>query len=317
MRRGVLRAGFVSMLLAAVLASVNEKAIADPSPSPGPSTSASVGSTSDGGGYSETASTQPNGAQRKPKRNVAVTDPVWPRTKVVNCGPRVLRGRMLATTDPFCQFVRNDCTVGSIGALPRDPYATTTATLELDGPKAEWLLVADNCNARRARPQVTPWMVRQEIIKRLRPVPIGAAPPPGESVLVNTQWIAWLPTPAEKDLGRVTLLGYQVALRIHLEHVDWDYGDGATGTTTTPGKVYDHVHDRCHTATCGDYLGHIYTKSGAFIAKAAITWSGQYSVDRGAWLDIPGTVTPAQGPATLPVAVIEARSVLVPSSGPN
>jgi hypothetical protein len=159
-------------------------------------------------------------------------------------------------------------------------------------------------------------MVRQEIIKQLRPVPIGAAPPPGKSVLVNTQWIAWLPTPAEKDLGTITLLGYRVALRIHLEHVDWDYGDGATGATTTPGKVYDHVHDRCHTATCGEYLGHVYARSGAFTAKAAITWSGQYSVDGGAWLDIPGTVTPAQGPATLPVAVIEARSVLVPSSGP-
>jgi hypothetical protein len=201
--------------------------------------------------------------------------------------------------------------------IPKDPYSTTTGTLEKDGEDAAWFLGNYNCNARRARPQLTPWMVRQEIIKRLKPVPIGTAPPPGKSVLVNTQWIAWLPTPAEKSLGTVALLGYQVALRIHLEHVDWDYGDGAIGTTTTPGKVYDHVHDRCHTATCSEYLGHVYPKSGAFTAKAAITWSGQYSVDGGAWVDIPGTVTPAQGPATLPVAVIEARSVLVPSPGPN
>jgi hypothetical protein len=161
-------------------------------------------------------------------------------------------------------------------------------------------------------------MVRDEIVRLLRPVPIGAAPPPGKSVLVNTQWIAWLPTMSERSLGSVTMLGvYRVGLRVHIDHVDWDYGDGARGVTQTPGKVYDHVSDRCHTRLCPDYLGHVYTAAGSFTVKAAITWTGRYSVNGGAWHDVPGTVTPAQGPATLPVTVIEARSVLVPGPSPN
>jgi hypothetical protein len=158
-------------------------------------------------------------------------------------------------------------------------------------------------------------MVRQQLVKLVKPVAIGTAPPPGKSVLVNTQWIAWLPTAADKNLGTVTLLGvYRVALRIHLDHVRWDYGDSTTTTTQTPGKVYDHVHDRCHTALCPDYLGHVYTAAGTFSARATITWTGQYSVNGGAWQDVPGTVTVVA--PLMPVTVIEARSVLVPD-GPN
>lgn len=242
----------------------------------------------------------------------------WPQMRTIDCGPPTVRGRLLAAGDANCQEVRNNCAIANVKMIPMDPFLTTTGTLEKHATGAPWLLISNNCNARRARPQVTPWMVRDEIVKLLKPVPIGPAPPPGTSVLVNTQWIAWLPTAADKSLGTARMLGmYDVAMRIHVEHVDWDYGDGTTDASSTPGKVYDHVHDRCHTPMCPEYLGHVYRASGAFTAKAAVTWNGQYSVDGGRWQDIPGTVTPSQGPATLPVSVIEARSVLVPGPSPG
>jgi hypothetical protein len=67
-------------------------------------------------------------------------------------------------------------------------------TLQQVSANAPWYL-SERLHARRARAQVTRWMVRDEIVEPLKPVPVGVAPP-GKSVLVDTQRITRLPTAA-------------------------------------------------------------------------------------------------------------------------
>lgn len=242
--------------------------------------------------------------------------PEWPKTRVIDCGPPKVVGGIGAVTPKGtnCAFLRAACSVGSAKDQPKDPHLTTTVTLVQQSEGAAWVVSTWNCHAGTARPQLTPWMVRDVLVRLVKPVAIASAPPPPRAVLVNVQWIAWVPTEANRSLGTVTMLGtYRVSLRIHLDHVVWDFGDGARATTDGPGLAYDPARP-CHTRLCPEYLGHVYTRDGHFTAKATVTWTGQFSVDGGGWQDVPGDVT-VNGPG-LPVTIVQARSELVPD-GPH
>lgn len=152
-------------------------------------------------------------------------------------------------------------------------------------------------------------VVAMEQVRKLVPHPaIGIAPPGGKS-LVNIQTLLWVNASVDQSLGTVTLLGHRVGLRIRVQHVDWDFGDGRTERTADPGRRYD-VGDPCMTVTCPGYWGHVYDTTGAMTVSAAVTWSGEFRVDGGGWAPIAGTVTGA--PVTAGLAVKQARGVLVP-----
>lgn len=159
-----------------------------------------------------------------------------------------------------------------------------------------------------AAPQVTP-VVAMAQVRKLVPHPaIGIAPPGGRS-LVNIQTLLWVDAAADQSLGTVTLLGHRVGLRIHVQRVDWDFGDGQTETTAEPGRKYD-PGDPCSTVTCRGYWGHVYTTTGAMTVFAQVTWSGEFRVGAGAWTPIAGAVT---GPSVATgLTIRQARGVLVP-----
>ena len=233
-----------------------------------------------------------------------------PVTRVVNCGPPRVAGQLRRGPGDVCGPVQRVCQVFTMKQLPTDPTITTTATVQRNGD-GSWTLVAVNCAAKNAAPQVTALLVMQQVRKLVPHPKIGVAPP-GGATLVNVQTLLWADTPADQPLGTVTLLGHRVALRVHVERVDWDFGDGQSDTTDGPEPKYDPADD-CHTVTCPGYWGHVYVATGPMTIAASITWSGQYRIDGGAWQDIPDTVT---GPtATAALTVKQARGVLVPNPG--
>jgi hypothetical protein len=163
--------------------------------------------------------------------------------------------------------------------------------------------------ANRPRPQVRGEMARQAA-EKLLPHPVIGTAPTGHATLVNIETVLWVDTSADRTLGTVTLLGRRVALRAHLQRVDWTFGDHASDATEGPGRAYS-AHDPCRTAQCPNYFGHTYRHTGSVTISAQLTWTGQFQVDGGAWQNIPGTVTAAATSDT--IRVRQARGVLVPN----
>ncbi len=176
-------------------------------------------------------------------------------------------------------------------------------------PDASWALASYNCAVVTAPAQVTAAMARAEVVKLVPRPAVGIAPPGGRS-LVNIQTIFWVDTAADRNLGTVRLLNHDVGLRIHVQHVHWDFGDGSTDTSSNPGPAYDSETRPCRAALCPDYFGHVYAMTGAQTVTARVTWAGEFRVDQGQWQPIDGTVT---GPASSQaLTIVEARGVLVP-----
>ncbi len=62
-----------------------------------------------------------------------------------------------------------------------------------------------------------------------------------------------------------SILGIAVGVSLH-PNFEWDFGDGAHVQTTTPGAGYP---------TGG--ISHVYSKSGRYLVRLAISWSGTWS----------------------------------------
>ena len=103
--------------------------------------------------------------------------------------------------------------------------------------------------------------------------------------------------PGEADT--VTLLGQQVQIRPTLESYSYVFGDGTTlGPTTSPGGPYPS----------GD-ITHAYPKAGTYDTRINITFGGEFTLDGGAWITIPDTVTVAGPVQPLTVRTSQARLV--------
>lgn len=232
--------------------------------------------------------------------------PAWV-VRTVDCGPRRTRGHVLSPASGVCLSVINACALGA-GVRPvADPFATTTGT-ERVWSDGRWLYLGANCNARTNRPQLTPLLVRQQVEKLVPHPGIGVAPPGGRT-LVNLQTVLWADTPRDRSLGTVRLLGiYRVSLRVHVRQVVWDFGDGTSASTGTPGRPY-RVGEHCATVSCPGHFGHVYGTTGSMTITSRVSWTGQYSVNGGRWQTIVGAVTGP--PAAARVTVVQARGVLV------
>jgi hypothetical protein len=155
-------------------------------------------------------------------------------------------------------------------------------------------------------------LVREQVRKLVPHPSIGVAPP-GGATLVNIQTLLWVNAPADQQLATITLLGHQIGLRIHVQSVAWDFGDGHGTTTSGPERAYD-PDDGCNTKLCPGYWGHIYTDTGPMTITATVTWTATFTVDGGPVQTIPGTVTGTRQTVTLTVK--QARGVLVDPTDP-
>ncbi len=151
--------------------------------------------------------------------------------------------------------------------------------------------------------------IRQAVTRRL-PVPAIGSAPGGGVALTQLESVLWVSTAPSRALAGATLLGHRVAFKIAVQHVTWDFGDGATAAQNGAGRAYDPTRDPCRTKTCPGYFGHIFTTVGHREVTATVSWQAWFSVDGGGWAQI-GQVDGY--PAHLAVTVREARAVLVPT----
>ncbi len=121
--------------------------------------------------------------------------------------------------------------------------------------------------------------------------------PSSGRTLVNLDTIFYTDDPSTTVTG-IDILGRSVDLRITATVFHWYFGDGSSATTATGGRPYPSKD-----------ITHQYASTGAVAPRVDVTYVGEYRIDGGGWLDIPGEAT-VTGP-TVPLTVVEARSQLV------
>jgi hypothetical protein len=226
-------------------------------------------------------------------------EPVIP-TKIVSCGRPAVQGNGTwngACGDPYACWIVDPVR----GRVPETAYARF---VEQNG---RWVLQNVWC-PNDAQPALTMAAVRQQVLRLLPKVAVGIAWK--TTALVNAETVVWAATEAERSLGTVTVVGRQVGLRIAFDHANWDFGDGVTDTTSSPGKAYTDS-DPCHTAQCADYYGYTYTDTGERTITLTVAWHAEFSLDGGrTWAAV--DQAPLTGPqATHTLTVEQARGILV------
>ncbi|HEY1133197.1 MAG TPA: PKD domain-containing protein [Nocardioides sp.] len=142
-------------------------------------------------------------------------------------------------------------------------------------------------------------VVNAAVYQAFREVPLPEAvlqiQPPDQVTLVNLETNFF--TTAAPIATTVTVLGYAVELDITATSFVWDFGDGTTTTTATPGAPYPDLD-----------VTHPYSRVGTYETSVTVTWSADFRVDGGAWQTVDGTVVMASEPVALDVR--EATPVL-------
>lgn len=91
---------------------------------------------------------------------------------------------------------------------------------------------------------------------------------------------------APGEVRTVTLVGRSVRIKPTLTSNNFIFGDGnSSGPTTSMGGAWPSGNIR-----------HAYENAGSFATSVRTTYGGQYSIDGGEWIDLPGT-TVVTGPA--------------------
>jgi len=151
-----------------------------------------------------------------------------------------------------------------------------------------------------ANPETVEPVVTVEDFRRL-PLPAARikVQPPTRRTLIN------IPTNLYADAGSVVLptavLGQPVRVRATPLRFRWTYGDGTALTTTDPGAPYPELR-----------TAHIYRQPGQRTLRLTTTYTGQYSVNGGAWLPIDGVATVNSPGTTLTVLTAENQLVADP-----
>ena len=134
---------------------------------------------------------------------------------------------------------------------------------------------------------------------RLLPIPAPALTlqPDRGWVLVNIETI--VTTNPDPITLRTDLLGHAITVEATPTTWTYDFGDGHTLTTTSPGHPYPH-HD----------VFHEYEQPGTATITLTATWTGRYLIDgTTTWRDINGTATTTT--TSTPITIEERTSHLV------
>jgi len=183
------------------------------------------------------------------------------------------------------------CDDGSAPVEPLWHRERTTGT----GPWGPWDLVTGSWCTAAAGP--TPEMVLTELRRLPLPAPALTVQPDRGWVLVNKDTVVYAsPSPATFD---ITLLGVPVHLSATPATYTWDFGDGATTTTISPGHPWPD-----------DDIAHAYTHLGTYQIALTTTWTATYTLGADPTVrTVPGTA--ATTTTSTPFTVEERRSHLV------
>lgn len=144
-------------------------------------------------------------------------------------------------------------------------------------------------------------LTTQDVISAIRRVGVPTSSVQGpQYTLVNLDTtFSTEPQHVERTL---TIIGYTVDVEISPSSYRWEWGDGTSSTTSTPGRPYPAT-DVTHTYTRA-------TDNGAGVSlSVGVTYTARYRVDGGSWQAIPEVLTIPGTPRALPVK--QASAVLV------
>ncbi|UJH69866.1 hypothetical protein [Ornithinimicrobium sp. INDO-MA30-4] len=162
---------------------------------------------------------------------------------------------------------------------------------DADGSIGTWEYIGNTCFTDEtpaqsgAAPGLTEAMIIEQFHRTEFALPTTTMQPPGNRTLINLPVYYQLAWPeagfAPGEIDSTTLVGHQVDIRPRLDSATYFFGDGSTsGPTTSLGGPYP----------TGD-ITHTYTSSGAVNPHIEATYTGEVSVDGGAWQPIPATVS--------------------------
>lgn len=83
------------------------------------------------------------------------------------------------------------------------------------------------------------------------------------------------------------LLGVPASVRFTPVAWHWDYGDGATRSSPTPGSPWARQGVKEFDATA---TSHIYTGRGTYTIRLMVDYVAEYRIDGGAWIWVPGSL---------------------------
>ena len=199
-------------------------------------------------------------------------------------------------TAPVC-VTGGDQVCGEVRLCPNGQPMTLTSFVTPDGLATT---SSSNCpsssDAEPTRIELTIGMIADALRRVSLPASTVNVQPPNGRTLVNFDTNFY--TERDDFTRVVNLLGRQVKLRIHAHSFTWHFGDGEIVATETPGAPYPALD-----------VTHTYRRPGSFQVGVDTTYTADFSVDNGAWRQVPGTVT-ANGTSDA-LSVIEARPELV------
>ena len=166
-------------------------------------------------------------------------------------------------------------------------------------PNGTWVPTEAQClgeaPADTPDPVVTPDLVL-EAVRRIGLPTVQVRVQPEAATLVNFDTIFYTTRPTFERT--VTLLGSRVDVRAEATSYRWNFGDGHSLTTDTPGRPYPAKD-----------ITHAYTDAHVTENPSVdVTYTVEFRVDSGAWRSIPDTIT-VNGP-TVDLRIREATPVL-------
>ena len=237
----------------------------------------------------------------------STTGPWYEYTSVMNCEGSTPD---TAASDAFCAGAYAEC-LGNTPAEGQGPsvrvYRREVDETGAPVPPGEWDLLGVTC-----LPELVPGdpaaLTMDDILRAFRDtdfaVPDLRIEPRGNVTLVTLPTyfeLVWPDAgfaPGEVDSpDPATMLGFHVDIKPTFNHVVYHFGDGSTlGPTDSLGGPYPD----------GDVV-HEYARSGEHDVSAEVEYGGEFRVNGGNWIDIPGTVTVSGAPQTLAVKTARNR----------
>lgn len=125
--------------------------------------------------------------------------------------------------------------------------------------------------------------------------------PKGFSLRNGNAHMYAVPNPQTFDVG---IYDEPVRIRATPASYVWNYGDGQSKRTVSPGKPMPN-----HTFDEATDTSHVYTKTGDYQIRLSTVYRGEYSVDGAPWQPVLGTANVPSEP--MPMSVWRTKKLLV------
>jgi hypothetical protein len=189
-----------------------------------------------------------------------------------------------------------------ISAAPAGVSPVADLGTEVQGEFCAGINYTPSCDpaTAAAEPQPQGVVTNEMIASAFRRIPLPPSKlivqPPNGRTLVNFATNFY--TETGPFTRAVTLLGQRVELDITPAAYMWNFGDGGSTSTSSPGAAYPDLE-----------VTHTYLRKGRVSPRVDTTYTATYRVNGGPAQPVPGSVTIAGGP--VPLQVVTASPQLV------